>query len=71
MSDHIITLNERQLWCLVREYVDFFNRVRPHQKINRIPDPPHADHNDASLTDQRIIAVPVLGRLHYRYRRAA
>jgi putative transposase len=69
--DHVIILSERHLRRLVREYVDYFNHARPHQGIDRIPDPPGADRNDASQTDQRVISVPVLGGLHHDYRRAA
>jgi putative transposase len=69
--DHVIILSERHLRRLVREYADYFNHVRPHQGIDRIPDPPDTDRNDASQTDQRVIAVPVLGGLHHDYRRAA
>jgi putative transposase len=69
--DHVIILGERHLQRLVREYVDYFNHVRPHQGIGRIPDPPTVDRIDESQTDQPVIAVPVLGGLHLDYRRAA
>jgi putative transposase len=69
--DHVFILSERHLRRLVREYVDYFNHARPHQGIDRIPDPPDTDRNDASQSDQRVIAVPVLGGLHHDYRRAA
>jgi putative transposase len=68
---HIIILSERHLRRLVREYVDYFNHARPHQGINRIPDPPDAARNNASPTAQRVFAVPVLGGLHHDYQRAA
>jgi putative transposase len=69
--DHVIILGERHLRRLVREYVDYFNHARPHQGIDRIPDPPDADRTDVSPTDQHVIAVPVLGGLHHDYRRVA
>jgi putative transposase len=69
--DHVIILSERHLRRLVREYVDYFNHVRPHQGIGRIPDPLNADRINESRTDQPVIAVPVLGGLHHDYRRAA
>jgi putative transposase len=68
--DHVIILSERHLQGLVHEYVDYFNHVRPHQGIGRIPDPLNADRIDESRTDQPVIAVPVLGGLHHDYRRA-
>jgi len=69
--DHVIILNERHLRRLAREYVDDFNHARPHQGIDRIPDPPETDRNAAIRADQPVIAVPVLGGLHHDYRRAA
>jgi putative transposase len=56
---------------LVREYVDYFNHVRPHQGIGRIPDPHPADRIEELQAHQPVIAVPVLGGLHHDYRRAA
>jgi putative transposase len=69
--DHVIILSERHLQRLVRDYVDYFNHVRPHQGIGRIPDPLNADQIDESQTNHPVIAVPVLGGLHHDYRRAA
>ena len=69
--DHVIILSERQLRRLVCEYVDYFNHARPHQGIDRIPDPPVVDCTDVSRTDQPVIAVPILGGLHHDYGRVA
>jgi putative transposase len=69
--DHVIILSERHLRRLVHEYVDYFNHVRPHQGIGRIPDPLNADGSDESQLHHPVIAVPVLGGLHHDYRRAA
>jgi len=68
--DHVIILNERQLWRVLREYVAYFNGARPHQGIRqRRPD------NGLALVPApsagRVVAVPVLGGLHHNYRRAA
>jgi putative transposase len=68
--DHVIILNERHLWRVLREYVAYFNGARPHQGIGqRQPDnvwalvpAPGAGH---------ITAEPVLGGVHDDYRRAA
>lgn len=69
--DHVIILNERHLRRLVREYVGSFNRARPHQGIDCIPNPPETARNAAAPTDQPVIAVPVLGGLHHDYQRTA
>jgi putative transposase len=69
--DHVFILSERHLQRLVREYVDYFNHIRPHQGIGCIPDPLNTDRIDVSRSDQPVIAIPVLGGLHHDYRRAA
>ncbi len=68
--DHILILSDRQLYRLVREYVDYFNHARPHQGIaSQIPQPCAADQDNSQ--EGPIIALPVLGGLHHDYRRAA
>ncbi len=64
--DHLLVLGERQLSRLLREYVAYFNRARPHQGLGHaLPEPsPRSD-------DGSIRAVPVLGGLHHTYQRAA
>jgi hypothetical protein len=56
---------------VMREYVACFNTARPHQGLGqRIP----AGTEEAALRpqpDRQIQAVPVLGRLHHTYQRAA
>ncbi|WP_119072066.1 integrase core domain-containing protein [Aggregatilinea lenta] len=69
--DHIIILNERHLQRLVREYVDYFNHARPHQGIDRIPEPLDADGVDELKSHHPVTAIPVLGGLHHDYRRVA
>ncbi len=65
--DHMLVLNQKHLNVITRDYVDYYNRNRPHQGLAQsisIPadDPP---------TSGEIIALPVLGGLHHHYRRAA
>jgi putative transposase len=68
--DHVIILNERQLWRVLSEYVAYFNCARPHQGIRqRRPD--NAMALVPALGAGRVVAVPVLGGLHHDYRRAA
>ena len=71
--DHTLILGERHLGRVLREYVGYFNRARPHQGIGQgTPLPPAAvaraphPHGDGI-----VIAVPVLGGLHHAYRNAA
>jgi putative transposase len=68
--DHILVQGEKQLYRVIKEYVQYFNRARPHRGIQqRIP------NGTASVTEVqrkgKIIAFPVLNGLHHDYRRAA
>jgi len=69
--DHLLILQEKQLQRILRAYVEYFNRARPHQGINQqIPEgygEPVLPHHD----DGKILALPVLGGLHHDYRRSA
>ena len=69
--DHFLIFQEKQLHCLLKAYVVYFNQARPHQGLGqRIPDPllPFAPLPNEP---NKVIAVPVLGGLHHDYRRAA
>jgi hypothetical protein len=64
-------LSERQLRHVVKHYVGYFNRARPHQGLRQqIPDPAIDPGLPASAT-LKIVAQPVLGGLHHHYRHAA
>ena len=67
--DHVLVLGERHLARVLREYVAYFNRARPHQGLGHaLPEPPVvAQGKDGGP----IRAMPVLGGLHHTYQRAA
>jgi len=69
--DHVLILSEKQLHRVLRSYVVYFNRARPHQGIQQqipeLPEPSAPPHNQS----EKVIAVPVLGGLHHDYRRVA
>ena len=68
----MVILNERHLYRIIGEYVDYFNCARPHQGIGqRIPDPREDDQNRVGASGGRIVGHPVLGGLHHDYRRVA
>ncbi|MFC1960607.1 integrase core domain-containing protein [Chloroflexota bacterium] len=70
--DHMLILNERHLYRLTGEYVDYFNHAHPHQGIEqRIPDPREEDDVRVGESHGRIVGHPVLGGLHHDYRRVA
>src|SRR5205807_9672355 len=66
--DHLLILGERQLQRVLREYVAYFNRARPHQGLGQAVPEPSVER--ASPTGP-IRALPVLGGLHHTYQRAA
>jgi putative transposase len=66
--DHMITLNERHLWNVLTEYVDYYNTARPHLSLDRnAPIPRNADPPEAG----KVVATPILGGLHHHYHRVA
>jgi len=68
--DHMIILSERHLYRIVKEYTTFYNECWPHQGIDqRIPGSPN--HAKCELKSGQIISIPVLGGLHYDYKRQA
>ena len=70
--DHFLILHEKQLARLLNAYVVYFNQARPHQGLGqRIPDPPPVLSTSPPNQPNKVIAVPVLGGLHYDYQRAA
>jgi putative transposase len=68
--NHVIILNERHLWRVLRAYVDYFNGARPHQGIEQ-QRPNSVAARGAAQGTGHIMAVPVLGGLHHDYQRAA
>ena len=69
--DHVLILNERHVQQIVKEYVAYYNRARPHQGIGqRIPEATEAVPIEDRLLGT-VVGRPILGGLHYDYRRAA
>ncbi len=70
--DHVLILNERQLRCVLVEYVAYFNRWRPHRSLGQqapcAQAPPSRGPNGK---EDEVIARPVLGGLHHVYDLAA
>ncbi len=66
--DHFIVLNERHLLRILRAYFDYYHHARAHLSLDR--NSPVA--RDVESPDRgKVIAIPQLGGLHHRYRRAA
>jgi putative transposase len=66
--DHVIVINERHLRRLLRSYLTYYNVTRPHQSLGN--DSPREREVQPVLA-RRIVAVPQVAGLHYRYERAA
>lgn len=67
--DHLIVLNERHLRRVLREYVEHYNRMRPHRSLaldSPAGRPPQRRPGAAQLRCR-----PVLGGLHHEYEWAA
>ena len=65
--DHLLVVGDRQLHRVVKEYVEYFNRARPHQGIAQgIPE--GITRPSGWPRRGRFIAVPVLDGLHHDYR---
>ncbi len=68
--DHVFVFGHQHLQRLLNEYVDYYNRWRPHQSLGQKAlnlagrDPVHGSSG-------RIVAEPILGGLHHVYRFAA
>ena len=71
--DHVIPINERHVRLVMKEFVNHYNRGRPHMSLGPgIPEPlldevsPSVNRHD--LPDgYRVEATPVLGGLHHEY----
>ncbi len=68
--DYLLIFSDQQLYHVMKEYVVYFNRARPHQGIGqKIPEVSRTE--SAPIPKGKIIAFPVLNGLHHDYRRAA
>jgi putative transposase len=69
--DHLLILHERHLAHVLRSYVAYFNRERPHQGIGQaVPDAVAGSHLIRQETG-RVERIAILGGLHHAYRHAA
>jgi len=67
--DHLLVLGERHLGRVLREYIAYFNRARPHQGLGQaLPEPEPGTPGSGA---RPVRAIPVLGGLHHTYQRAA
>ena len=67
--DHMIVLNERHLLQVLREYVEHYNRKRPHRSLAL--DSPDGRSPQPINKSDRVLSRSVLGGLHHEYEWAA
>ena len=66
--DHCIVLNERHLRRIVTGYLDYYHESRTHLSLSRNSP---VEREVEPLDRGEVIAIPQVGGLHHRYRRAA
>jgi transposase InsO family protein len=68
LLDHVIVLNERHLLRLLRSYFAYYHESRCHQSLgHNAPDPREVEPPERG----KVVAEPMVGGLHHRYRRCA
>jgi putative transposase len=71
--DYLIPINERHLKSILKEFVTYYNRARPHSSLGpgfpeTIPaSVPKGVHRHHVQIGYRIVETPVLGGLHHDY----
>ncbi len=68
--DHLVILDERLLWMVPVDDVEYFNRWRPHRSIGQRA-PCAAAETMSDPEDWEVVAEPILGGLHHVYHLAA
>jgi putative transposase len=67
----MLMLSETQLHKVVKDYVSYFNRARPHQALSQQLPESASEPLPTSSAALNIVSKPVLGGLHHHYRCAA
>jgi hypothetical protein len=68
LLDQVVVLNERHLRRLLSSYLEYFHRSRPHMGLDHnAPEPRAVEPPERG----RVVAEPMVGGLHHRYRRCA
>ncbi len=69
--DHLLILHERHLSRVLREYVAYFNKERPHQGINQAIPERRGSQQVCGRERSDVVIIPILGGLHHAYQPAA
>jgi putative transposase len=68
LLDHVIVWNEGHLRRLLAGYLEYYHQARPHMGLDKNAPEPRAVE---APEDGEVIAEPMVGGLHHRYRRSA
>ncbi len=63
--DHFLLISEKQVRKIIQAYVHYYNKLRPYQGINKIPE------GKTASTTGKIMKDPILGGLHHNYYRSS
>jgi putative transposase len=63
--DWFIIFSEKQLRNILKSYMEYYNKLRPHQGINSIPEGKPPD------VSGKMKKEPILGGLHHNYYRSS
>ena len=66
--DHVIVLNERHLYRVLKSFLDYYHHCRTHRALDDNAPRPREVEPPAR---GKVVAVPAVGGLHHRYARAA
>lgn len=68
LLDRVIVLNERHLHHLLSAYLEYYHHARPHMGLgHNAPEPRAVEGPERGC----VLAEPMVGGLHHRYRRSA
>jgi putative transposase len=68
LLDQVIVVNERHLRRLLLSYLEYYHQARPHMSLDHnAPEPRAVEGPERG----RVVAEPMVGGLHHRYRRCA
>ncbi len=66
--NHVIVLNEAHVRRILASYFAYYHESRAHLSLERNAPVPHRVEHPS---EGKVIAIPQVGGLHHRYRRAA
>ncbi len=71
LTDHIIPLNEKHLYRLLKEYISYYNHDRCHQGIGSTTPVPSPIYPVTHITKTKLIPTKILGGMYTTYKKIA